>query len=261
MPCTLPPEMVDFIVDHLHDESAALKTCCVVAKSWIPRTRKHLFAHVDFYARKSHVERWKKTFLDPSNSPAHHTRSLSIYGSPAVTAEDTDVGGWIRTFRNVIHLSLICREGHQAFLVSFHGLSPTVRSLHLSSTTTESFNLVCSFPLLEDLSFVFFGSKSEPDRWNVPLRSPKLTGSLDLRTPMGTRSVARRLLDLPGGLHFTKITVGCGARDSQSITELVSRCSDTLESLTISSWFQSMFSSASVIGQYLTAARSYRDFT
>ena len=148
-----------------------------------------------------------------------------------------------------------------AFLVSFHGLSPTVRSLHLSSTTTESFNLVCSFPLLEDLSFVFFGSKSEPDRWNVPLRSPKLTGSLDLRTPMGTRSVARRLLDLPDGLHFTKITVGCGARDSQSITELVSRCSDTLESLTISSWFQSMFSSASVIGQYLTAARSYRDFT
>ena len=260
MPCTLPPEMVDFIVDHLHDESAALKTCCVVAKSWIPRTRKHLFAHVDFYARKSHVERWKKTFLDPSNSPAHHTRSLSIYGSPAVTAEDTDVGGWIRTFRNVIHLSLICREGHRPS--SSHSTDyrpPSDRSTY--PLPPPSFNLVCSFPLLEDLSFVFFGSKSEPDRWNVPLRSPKLTGSLDLRTPMGTRSVARRLLDLPDGLHFTKITVGCGARDSQSITELVSRCSDTLESLTISSWFQSMFSSASVIGQYLTAARSYRDFT
>ena len=48
MSCTLPPEILDLIIDHLHDEPATLKTCCVVSKSWVPRTRKHLFALVEF---------------------------------------------------------------------------------------------------------------------------------------------------------------------------------------------------------------------
>ena len=260
MSCSLPQEILDLIVDHLHDESAALKACCIVTKSWIPRSRKHLFARVEFDTQKSHVELWKKTFPDPSNSPAHHTRSLSISGCSAITAASTDAGGWIRTFRNVIHLrfDFLGQEAHQASLIPFHGLSPTVRSLCMTSTTVEDFNLVCSFPLLEDLSFVCFGSDSEPDGWNAPLRSPKLTGSLDLRTIGGFRAAVCRLLDFPDGLHFTKIKVSCLARDFESTTELVSRCSGTLESFTICNWFPGMFPSASVIGQYLTAAHRPR---
>ena len=61
----LPLETLDYIVDLLHDESPALKECCLVSKSWIPRTRRHLFAHIRFYSADN-LKSWKKTFPDPT---------------------------------------------------------------------------------------------------------------------------------------------------------------------------------------------------
>ena len=53
MPCTpLLPELLDHIVDFLHDSSDALKSCCLVSKLWAPRTRMHLFACIRFYTAK-----------------------------------------------------------------------------------------------------------------------------------------------------------------------------------------------------------------
>lgn len=264
MPSSLPSEILDLIVDHLHGDPTALRVCCIAGKSWIPRARKHLFAHVEFHTQKSHIERWKKTFPDPSNSPARYAHTLSIRGLSTITAAGIDAGGWIPTFHKVIQLRLECLGGgyQQAFLIPFHGLSPTVKSLHLtsypSSTFFEVFDLVCSFPLLEDLALVSFGPESDLEGWNAPSTSPKLTGSLDLKTIGGTRSVIHRLLNLPGGLCFVKITVSCLSRDFESTTELVSRCSGTLKSLTIYNWLMGGFPSAPVIGQYLTAVRSRR---
>ena len=88
MLCSFPSELLN----HLR-EPTMLKTCCVVSKSWIHRTRKHLLARVEFHAPESHIELWKKTFLDPSNSPAHHTHTLPIRGLPFVTAAGADAGG------------------------------------------------------------------------------------------------------------------------------------------------------------------------
>lgn len=121
MSSSLPPEILDLIVDHLRDEPTTLKTCCVVSKSWVPRTQKHLFAHVEVHASKFHVELWKETFPDPSNSPAHHTRTLSICGIPIGTPAYVGVGDWIRSFRNVVHLRLERQD--QASIVPFYGLS------------------------------------------------------------------------------------------------------------------------------------------
>ncbi|KAF9642961.1 hypothetical protein BDM02DRAFT_3104213, partial [Thelephora ganbajun] len=44
----LPPEILDYIVDFLYNEPETLKQCCLVSKSWVPRTRKHLFADINF---------------------------------------------------------------------------------------------------------------------------------------------------------------------------------------------------------------------
>ena len=71
----LPPEILDHIIDLLHDEPESLKACCIVSKSWIPRTRKYLFAKVEFASVKDFE---KETFPDPSNSPAYHTRALFV---------------------------------------------------------------------------------------------------------------------------------------------------------------------------------------
>ena len=261
MSCSLPQEILDLIVDYLHKKLAALKACCVVAKSWIHRSRKHLFARVEFRLQKSHIELWKGAFPNPSNSPAHHTRNLSILGLPAVTAADMDAGGWIHTFCNVTHLRLrrLGRRYDQASLIPFHGLSSTVRSLHLSTTTIEDFNLVCSFPLLEDLAFYYSGPEGDPDGWTAPLRSPKLTGFIDLGTNGVVRAVIRRLLDFPDCLHLANIKMLCLEKDFDSATKLVSRCSSTLKFLAIFDTLPGMFSLAPVIGQYLTAARSHEN--
>jgi len=156
---SLPPEILDLIVDDLQDEPTTLKTCCVVSKSWIPRTRKHLFAYVELNASEFHVELWMEAFPDPSNSPAHHTRTLSIYGIPLATPAYVNADDWIRSFRNVVHLYLEHQD--RASLVPFYGLSPTVRSLHLTYTTPEIFPLICSFPDLKDLTLA--GLRPEGD--------------------------------------------------------------------------------------------------
>jgi hypothetical protein len=230
---SLPSEILDLIIIHLHDKPTALKACCVASKSWVQRTRIHLFASVEFCAQKSPIERWKKTFPDPSNSPAHHTRRLTISGIPVVTAADTDAGGWIRTFHNIVHLHLefTGSEDPRVSLTPFRGLSPTLKSLHLSCTSPEVLDLICSFPLLEDLALTSLQHGS--DTWNTPSTSPKLTGSLDLSLFGGIRTAICRLVGLPGGLHFTKISIACLQEDVESTKELVSRCSGTLEYLSI----------------------------
>ena len=255
MSCALLPDIFDIIVDDLCDDPPTLEACCLVSKSWIPRTRKHLFAHIEFGATEPPIQVWKKAFPDPSNSPAHYTRSLSIRDIPVIIAPDMGEGGWIRTFHSVVHLCLECHgwEAHPDSIIPFHGLSSTLRSLHLTAAFIDVFDLVCSFPLLEDLALVMFGSEVEIDGWDAPSTSPKLTGSLDLRMIRGIGCTIRRLLDLPGGLHFTKITVLCPYNDLELITDLLSRCSDTLESLTVFNFIRSAFPSASVAGKHLTA--------
>ena len=255
MSCSLPPELLDHIADHLHDDPTALKACCIVSKSWVTRAQSHLFADVEFDTEKHSFERWMKIFPDSSNSPAHHTLSLSICGLPVVSTQAMDAGGWIRSFHNLVHLKLerLHWERRQAPLITFHGLSPTLRSLHLTSTTHGVFDLVCSFPLLEDLALICIPPESEGDAGRDVHRvsSPKFTGSLVLE---GFRPVIRGLLGLPNGLNFVKIVVSChDEEDARPAMDLISRCSGTLESLTIQ--YTGAFPSGSMISLYLTTAR------
>ena len=253
----LPPEIHDLIVDFLHDKRADLKACCLVSKSWVPRTRRHLFAHVEF-AGSPHVDLWMTTFPDPSNSPAHYTRSLTIHESP--TAFPLFVS-WICAFSSVAQLCLDV-GGAPYSLVPFHGFSYTLKSLRLKYRTPlpppELFAFVCSFPLLEDLSLVPFCSGATAHEWSVPPTSPKFTGTLDVRTPYGIDSVVRCLVELPDGLRFTRIALFFDSGDADSMTNLVSKCSGTLESLRMCCLVTRELSSlASAVGQHLTIARDY----
>ena len=260
---SLPPEILDIVVDHLHDEPAALRACCLVSKSWVPRSRIHLFAHVTFNTHRFRVESWMKAFPDPSSSPAHHTRTLTIHGRQLITAAGAGVGRWIRAFHNVVHLHAGTRGlgDDQVSLVPFHGLSAAIKSLRLESTharPSEVFGLICSFPILEDFALLVFGYGDETDRWTAPPASPRLTGSLELRSVIGgIGPITRRLLNLPNGPNFTKIVLACvDETDFESTTDLVSGCSGTLESLDVSDYLPGVFPSVPAPDRYLTATLS-----
>ena len=139
----LPQEIFDHIIDLLHNDSYALKHCCLVSKSWVPRTRKHLFADITF-RRSSNIGLWKKTFPDVATFPGHHTQYLSVCCPRFVTASDAEEGGWIRAFSGVTSLRVegTARRGIEApddSLNPFRKLSPTLKSLH-STWAPSSFH-------------------------------------------------------------------------------------------------------------------------
>ena len=261
MSCFLPPEILDIVVDHLHEDPVTLKKCCVVSKSWVPRTRRHIFERVNFSARRPSPAMWAMKFPDPSNSPAHYTRTLTFAGINNIAA-DADVCRWIRAFHNVVHLRVTMAVGDwvvcgQMTLVPFYGLSPAVRSIYLEcvyAPPSEVFDLLWSFPLLRDIELISCNLVSGAGTWTTPLTSPPLTGSLELH---GWLAIVPRFLDLPNGLNFTKITSGCSTgADFKLGMDLVSACSGTLEYLNIVDCFPGVFPSALVSGPYITATFS-----
>ena len=90
-----PVELLDYIVDHLHDVRDALESCCLVSTSWIPRTRRHLFAKVAFRSEND-LQSWKNVFPEPSTSPACYTDHLVICCPEGVTPADAEARRSIR---------------------------------------------------------------------------------------------------------------------------------------------------------------------
>jgi hypothetical protein len=167
------------------------------------------------------------------------------------------LGGWIRAFNGVVHLHVepLGRD-NQLSLAPLYGISPTLKSLrlvHTSVPSPEVLGLVCSFPLLEDLALVSFGRSNMADQWNIPPTSPKFTGSLNLTMMTEIRSAARQLCSLPGGLHFTKITLSCLIEDLEPTANLISMCSETLEYLSVSCYLPGAFRITFVSGRHLIA--------
>jgi hypothetical protein len=243
----LPADVLDHVTDHLHDKPETLKQCCLVSKSWIPRTRKHLFADIEFYTTED-LQSWKETFPDPSTSPARYAKNLSVGCPEVVTTADAEVGGWITGFSRVVSLEVgIPRLDSRlpSSLVPFYGFSPALKSLNVGFTAVplpQIFDLILSFPLLEDLTVMTSHNTSTADgsgsdwlpttiQTSTP---PMLTGSLMLYMLGGIELAVRRLLSLPGGIHFWKLGLPwVYDEDPLSITGLVEGCAHTLESLQV----------------------------
>jgi hypothetical protein len=241
----LPAEMLDHIVDYLHNTQEALRNCCLVSKSWVPRIRKYLFAEIAFRTIES-LDSWKEMFPDPSTSPARYAKCLLIDYPHAVTA-----GSWIEGFTHVERLDVSAyppSTGSTAPLVPLHGLSPVIKSLHVNMVAfppSQIINFILSFPLLEDLAVTIYhgistdnSDDSEEDEIPAvaqPLSLPIFTRSLELHLKgVGAEPFIRRLSSLPGGIHFWKLTLTCfSGRTLLLTTALVEGCSRTLESLDI----------------------------
>jgi len=242
----LPLELLDQIVDHVCDNPVVLRNCCLISKSWIPPTRKHLFAFI-WFDTAGRLRSWKETFPDPSASPAQYTKTLIIDCIQAVTVADGEAGGWIRGFSCVVRLGLSGGNRHTNgwtfSLLPFHGFSPAIKSLRVNISSLPSwlvFDLILSFPLLEDLKVI---TRDEPinscDGSRRPSTTPQpMTGSLELSQWEGMWFIASQLLFLPGGIHFRKLALKWSKAEDISLTmALVERCSHTLEYLEIACGF------------------------
>ena len=262
----LPPEMLDHVVNFLHDDIEALRRCCLVSKSWVPRARKHLFAVVQF-GSSDDIDAWKKIFSDPPNSPAHHTRILSISHFDVVTAEDAAEGGWIPTFSRVAYLDLDhgpltpLTVPSGISLAPFHNFSLALKTLRVTCFLLRPprvIDLIRSFPLLEDLTLIGHDPKIDDNERDGPhtdvpsSASPKLTGTLKLFLFGGVAVTLRQLLDLPNGVHFRSIELSwCEEKDFRYLVELMVACSGTLEDLSVTYEPEGMASSVYSLTRHL----------
>ena len=245
----LPRETLDHIVDFLHDKPEALKDCCLVSKSWVPHTRKRLFAKVEFTSVKD-LESWKEAFPDPSNSPGRHTRTLTVRCARVITAEGTGAEDLVQIFPRVVRLTLTTFKNNTLLVTGildvvdftpFRKLSPTLKSLHVDFIVlpcSQILKFVSSLPFLEDLVLAgrnLLLETHEPQ--GVVNSSPQaFTGLLELNISIGIGGATRWLLVLPGNLHFRKLAVSWFPEEDVLWTmQLVTRCSDTLECLDIRS--------------------------
>ena len=230
----LPPEICDHIVDLLRDDHLVLRQCCLISKSWVPRTRKYLFARVE--VRRGYHLKWMETFPNPANSPGYHTRTLTIENKN----DDYQQGSWLQAFSHVERLFLSLGVGSFWTLVHtpFHMLMPSLKSLHVISSVSYPyvFNLINSLPFLEDLSLegVEYSTNVVVLPEVEPPTFPPLTGSLYICVGLVERTLAL-LLGLPGGLNFRKVTLSTITTPThlQSAARLVTACSATLESFGI----------------------------
>jgi hypothetical protein len=201
-------------------------------------------------------------FPHPPTSPARYTKILSVRCFGAVTAADAGVGGWIRDFSRVVELKLGSRGSLPATsaisFVPFHGLSPVIKSLSVNLLLLPSssiFDLILSFPLLEDLTVAIHkasaNNNDSPKEDEMPIAArpsspPVFTGSLALSMKGGMKSFTCRLLSLPGGIHFRKLALTWNHGDDPLMAiALVQECSHTLESFRIFSCLSSKFHSTS----------------
>ena len=244
----LPPETLDHVVDHLRNTRHALRNCCLVSKSWTPRARKHLFANIRFCSAGD-LKSWKETFPDPLASPAYHTHTLTVDCVRVVTAADAGPGGWLTGFSSVAYLDVSDHEVATAesttSFVPFHGFSPVLKSLRITFgflPPSRVFNFVLSFPHLENLIVATYQRVLDDDNhgsdWSStiaqPWNPPAFTGYLDLLIVGGMEPIARRLLSLPGGINFRKLSITWFHEQDLSLAmALVERCYRTLESFSI----------------------------
>jgi len=238
----LPPELLDRIVDLLHDSRTALRSCCQVSKSWVPRTRSYLFADVKLNSEES-LESWKAMFPDPLTSPAHHTKTLSFNSFESITVAD-----WIKGFSHVVHFRGLCQT-RITTLVPFHGFSPVIKSIILYFAilpSSQLFDFILSFPLLEDLTMVNcydapIDTRNGSDGLSTVIRpssTPVFTGHLCISDNGGMKSIAHQLLSLVGSIHFRELVFDWHKEeDILSTIGLVGECSHTLESLSITCAF------------------------
>ncbi|KAH6906540.1 hypothetical protein BKA70DRAFT_1287952 [Coprinopsis sp. MPI-PUGE-AT-0042] len=127
----LPQELVDHVVDHLHDDTATLRSCSRVSKAWLPTSRYHLFSRVTLQAWNGNgvdtfpSERCKQLLALIERAPeiANHIRELDICeGSPLHLANpDTHPTTWVTS---------------EPALISIFKKLRNLRRLEISSATT-----------------------------------------------------------------------------------------------------------------------------
>jgi hypothetical protein len=151
----LPPELVDIIIDHLHNDKRSLAACSLVCKEWRSSARYHLFANLTLNPTK--VRDPEFLMSAPKVIPfIHHLhldyRSLGYPGSwnqafPSLVGFDS-IKSLALTFSSWSPLDL---EARSALVRQFPNIVRLQLNRLLANQFSEFADFVCNFDRLETL--------------------------------------------------------------------------------------------------------------
>ncbi|KAI0342987.1 hypothetical protein BDW22DRAFT_1344830 [Trametopsis cervina] len=260
----LPPELTDMVIDYLADDKAALATTSLVARTWLVRSRVHLFRRVsvtaDFVAFAAFLRESPclhpyirhlvlqgrdafniANFPCPSSSSCSSSRVPSLAPLGIVTLEPIVLGA--------ILIQLPCLQSLQMHEVSFRGRAWPYRSPELKISdvvmmnvgsiedTTNDFLHVLG--LFSDVEYLYIQSVAQ----KLDLDDRRLcVGHLDI--PKSLRLHALKLEDVPAALYLQVIRhtdslrslkamdVECaGLEDAMLLSELLGELESDVECL------------------------------
>ncbi|KAF8509131.1 hypothetical protein JB92DRAFT_2814372 [Gautieria morchelliformis] len=188
----LPGELIDQVIDHLHDDSPSLRACCITCRAWAPSARFHIFHDIVL----SDAERADALAVHLETSPhiSPLVRSLTINGHldpahkrldyyldaviPAIAPKLTR----LKTLR--VKRVTLAKQDPKVLSELIHNFS-TLQELHISSITFNGFRdfaaLIVVHPFLEclDHEFIFWKSVTMESHWeNVFQEYPDLHSQL-----------------------------------------------------------------------------------
>jgi hypothetical protein len=240
----LPLELVDKIIDEIAqcDSVHTLRSCCLVQKQWVERSRRHLFKETSLYVT-DHFRNWIKTIPLSPDGPYHHVRSLTYRQGPAVLGPKQLLDlypGHFTSFTKLESLQIfnlsLGRFTSTSMKKAFGPVGRFVRKLMVKDvvlTLNSLLMFLAHFPHLESLH-LGDNLSMVPEKKKRPPNLPSLTGELVLAS-MGSvhRLFVLELSILP--LRYSELDVEFrwNSEILNAIAHLILTCSPTLEKLTL----------------------------
>ncbi|KAF9645493.1 hypothetical protein BDM02DRAFT_3120176 [Thelephora ganbajun] len=241
-PRLIPQELVDLIIDNLHTDKPALKTCSLVARAWVARSRYHLFHKVEIL-NHAQLDAWTRLFPYPGASiVADLVRRLYI-DQPDMLEDVSRFS--LEQFRNLVHFSLGNTSFRQATesglrasaMDNIHLLPASLRGFHLGIKHIYTWHItsLCGhFQDLDDFSVHNYTLRPGHQGEGVALvSSPKFRGELRATIYRDPSALLDLLTTLPDGVKFSRVNLTLPFDTSWRVSVWLPSVAETLTSLHI----------------------------
>ncbi len=165
----LPPELLDHVLDYLHDDKLSLRHCSLTSRNWLPRAQHHLFHSIDIDSTTCNAF---TRLLESNPSLGSHVANMAIEGVFGFFSLDRNhsvaVHKWLRTtlprFSHLLHnltkLELALMTIDATLVGCVFGNLATITQLTLYACTFTSSDvfvqLFLSYPRMKRLDVAWF---------------------------------------------------------------------------------------------------------
>lgn len=165
----IPPELVDQIIDHLHNDPKSLNACALAARDWLPSARHHRFRSIRFHSAKK-IDSFRQLSLAAPGLLPYYQEAIicdnSGYFSASVLEGATNACLALPNLERIKFNNRIYASTPRVVTI-LSPIASKITNLNLSGTLLASSNdfwpLICSFPNLNTVQAcgVTFGSVEE----------------------------------------------------------------------------------------------------